>query len=141
MPLYLVKFSYTPEAWAKLVKEPEDRRETIAPLLEAAGGKLRGLWFAFGDHDGYVLAEGTDNTTVAHQPLGCGPGSAPCCQGARRRRDRPGRSAHQPAAGCPSRCASAAGSSSPALATAWSSSKATASRCGLWEDDIEKVPS
>jgi uncharacterized protein with GYD domain len=65
MPLYLVKFSYTPEAWAKLIKEPEDRRETIGPLLEAAGGKLHGLWFAFGDHDGYVLAEGTDNTTVA----------------------------------------------------------------------------
>jgi uncharacterized protein with GYD domain len=65
MPLYLVKFSYTPEAWAKLIKEPEDRRETIGPLLEAAGGRLHGLWYAFGDHDGYVLAESPDNTTVA----------------------------------------------------------------------------
>src|SRR5262245_42063268 len=51
MPLYLIKFSYTPEAWAKLIKEPEDRRETIGALLEAAGGKLHGLWYAFGDHD------------------------------------------------------------------------------------------
>jgi uncharacterized protein with GYD domain len=51
MPLYLTKFSYTPEAWAKLIKEPEDRRETLGPLLEAVGGKLHGLWFAFGDHD------------------------------------------------------------------------------------------
>jgi uncharacterized protein with GYD domain len=65
MPLYLIRFSYTPEAWAKLIKEPEDRRESVGPLLEAAGGKLHGLWYAFGDHDGYVLAEGSDNTAVA----------------------------------------------------------------------------
>ncbi len=65
MPLYLTKFSYTSEAWANLIKEPEDRREAIRPLLEAVGGKLHGVWFAFGDHDGYVLAEGPDNTSVA----------------------------------------------------------------------------
>ena len=65
MPLYLVKFSMTPEAWAKLIKEPEDRRQTVGPLLEANGGKLLGLWYAFGDHDGYVLAEAPDTTTIA----------------------------------------------------------------------------
>ena len=37
----------------------------IGQLLEAVGGKLHGLWFAFGDHDGYVLAEAPDNTTAA----------------------------------------------------------------------------
>ena len=65
MPLYLSRFSYTPEAWAKLIEKPEDRREAIGPLLEAVGGKLHGLWFAFGDHDGYVLVEGPDNTAAA----------------------------------------------------------------------------
>jgi hypothetical protein len=65
VPLYLVKFSMTPEAWAKLIKEPEDRRQTVGPLLEANGGKLLGLWYAFGDHDGYVLAEAPDTTTIA----------------------------------------------------------------------------
>jgi uncharacterized protein with GYD domain len=65
MPLYLMRFSYTPEAWAKLIKEPEDRRETIGPLLEAAGGKLHGLWFAFGGDDGYVLGEAPDSTAAA----------------------------------------------------------------------------
>jgi uncharacterized protein with GYD domain len=39
--------------------------ETIGPLLEAVGGKLHGLWYAFGDHDGYVLSEAPDNPTVA----------------------------------------------------------------------------
>ncbi|HSO54920.1 MAG TPA: GYD domain-containing protein [Actinomycetes bacterium] len=65
MPLYLAKFSMTPEAWAKLIKEPEDRRETVGRLLEANGGKLLGFWYAFGDHDGYVLAEAPDNATMA----------------------------------------------------------------------------
>jgi len=65
VPLYLAKFSMTPEAWAKLIREPEDRRETVGRLLEAAGGKLLGYWYAFGDHDGYVLAEAADNVAIA----------------------------------------------------------------------------
>jgi hypothetical protein len=27
MPLYLTRFSYTPETWARLIAKPEDRRE------------------------------------------------------------------------------------------------------------------
>jgi hypothetical protein len=27
MPLYLSRFSYTPETWAKLIGNPEDRRK------------------------------------------------------------------------------------------------------------------
>jgi uncharacterized protein with GYD domain len=65
MPLYLSKVNYTPESWAKLIKEPEDRREVVGRVLEAVGGKLHGLWFAFGDHDGYVLVEAPDNTAAA----------------------------------------------------------------------------
>src|SRR4029453_2561463 len=41
----------------------------------------------------------------------------------------------------PSRSASVAVSARPALATAWSSSKATTSPSGVWDDGIEKVPS
>jgi len=65
MPLYLIRFGYTPEEWAKTIMEPEDRRQTVGPLLEAIGGKLHGLWYAFGDHDGYALAEAPDNTAIA----------------------------------------------------------------------------
>jgi uncharacterized protein with GYD domain len=69
MPLYLSKVNYTPESWAKLIKEPEDRREAVGQLLEAVGGKLHGLWFAFGDHDGYILIEAPDNTAAATAAL------------------------------------------------------------------------
>ena len=32
MPLYMTKFSYTPETWARLIGNPEDRRKA-AQLL------------------------------------------------------------------------------------------------------------
>ena len=65
MALYLVKFSMTPESWAKLIREPEDRRETVGRLFAENGGTLHGYWYAFGDHDGYLLAEAPDVTTMA----------------------------------------------------------------------------
>ena len=55
MPLYLTRFSYTPATWAKLIKNPEDRREAAKQYIEAVGGKLHGFWYAFGEHDGYTL--------------------------------------------------------------------------------------
>jgi uncharacterized protein with GYD domain len=51
MPLYLTRFSYTPETWAKLIKNPEDRRAAAQEYIEGVGGKLHGFWYAFGDHD------------------------------------------------------------------------------------------
>jgi uncharacterized protein with GYD domain len=65
MPMYLTRFSYTPETWAKLVKNPEDRRAAATQYIEAVGGKLHGFWYAFGDHDGYNLWEAPDNASMA----------------------------------------------------------------------------
>jgi uncharacterized protein with GYD domain len=65
MPMYLIKFSYTPDTWARLLARPEDRREAVAPVFEAAGGKLHGLWYAFGEADGYALGELPDATAAA----------------------------------------------------------------------------
>ncbi|HXZ63151.1 MAG TPA: GYD domain-containing protein [Streptosporangiaceae bacterium] len=65
MPMFLSKFTYTPEAWAALLANPEDRREALGPVIEAAGGKLHGVWYAFGDADGYVLFEMPDPVSAA----------------------------------------------------------------------------
>jgi uncharacterized protein with GYD domain len=65
MPLYLTRFSYTPETWAKLIKNPEDRREAAKQYIESVGGKLHGFWYAFGEHDGYNLWEAPDNVSMA----------------------------------------------------------------------------
>ena len=65
MALYLAKFGYTPESWAALIREPEDREQTVRPVFEAAGCKLHNLWYAFGEEDGYALMEAPDNVTAA----------------------------------------------------------------------------
>jgi uncharacterized protein with GYD domain len=65
MPLYLSRFSYTPETWAKLISKPEDRRKAAQTYIESVGGKLQGFWYAFGTHDGYTLWEAPDNVSMA----------------------------------------------------------------------------
>jgi uncharacterized protein with GYD domain len=76
MPLYLSKFSYTPETWARLIENPEDRREAARSYIESVGGKLHGFWYAFGTHDGYNLWEAPDNVSMAAVALAIGAGGA-----------------------------------------------------------------
>jgi len=65
MPLYMSTFEYKPEVWAELVANPENRTETVSRILQDAGCKLKGLWYAFGNSDGFALIEAPDNATSA----------------------------------------------------------------------------
>lgn len=65
MPLYMASFGYQPEVWAGLIKSPENREETVRQILDEAGCKLRGLWYAFGAKDGFALIEAPDNAKAA----------------------------------------------------------------------------
>ena len=76
MPMYLTRFSYTPETWARLTKSPEDRRAAAKQYIESVGGKLHGFWYAFGDHDGYNLWEAPDNVSMAAVAIAIGGGGA-----------------------------------------------------------------
>ena len=76
MPLYLSRFSYTPETWARLIEHPEDRREAARTYIESVGGALHGFWYAFGAHDGYTLWEAPDNVSMAAVALAIGSGGA-----------------------------------------------------------------
>ena len=76
MTLYLTRFSYTPETWARLIKSPEDRREAARKYIESVGGKLHGFWYAFGAHDGYNLWEAPDNVSMAAVAIAIGGGGA-----------------------------------------------------------------
>ena len=76
MPLYLTRFSYTPETWARLIANPEDRREAARSYIESVGGKLHGFWYAFGPYDGYNLWEAPDNASMAAVVLAIGAGGA-----------------------------------------------------------------
>src|SRR3712207_5475874 len=72
MPLYLTRFGYTPQTWARLIENPEDRRQAAQTYIESVGGRLHGFWYAFGPHDGYTLWEAPDNVCGARllQPGG-----------------------------------------------------------------------
>jgi uncharacterized protein with GYD domain len=76
MPLYLSKFSYTPETWARLIRNPEDRRQAAQAYIESVGGKLHGFWYGFGTHDGYNLWEAPDNVSMAGVALAIAAGGA-----------------------------------------------------------------
>ena len=76
MALYLTRFSYTPETWTRLTKNPEDRREAARQYIESVGGKLHGFWYAFGEFDGYNLWEAPDSVSMAAVAIAIGGGGA-----------------------------------------------------------------
>ena len=76
MPMYLTRFSYTPEAWARMAKNPEDRRNAARSYIESVGGKLHGFWYAFGEYDGYNLWEAPDNVSMAAVAIALSSGGA-----------------------------------------------------------------
>ena len=76
MQMYLTRFSYTPETWARLAKNPEDRRNAAKAYIESVGGKLHGFWYAFGEHDGYTLWEAPDNVAMAAVSIALNGGGA-----------------------------------------------------------------
>jgi uncharacterized protein with GYD domain len=76
MPLYLTRFSYTPETWARMIANPEDRRKAATTYIESVGGKLHGFWYAFGAYDGINLWEAPDDVSMAAVALAIGSGGA-----------------------------------------------------------------
>jgi uncharacterized protein with GYD domain len=76
MPLYLSRFSYTPETWARMIDNPEDRRKAAQTYIESVGGKLHGFWYGFGTHDGHTLWEAPDNVSMAAVALAISGGGA-----------------------------------------------------------------
>ena len=76
MPVYLTRFSYTPETWARMIENPEDRRAAAQAYIESVGGKLHGFWYAFGEHDAINLWEAPDNVSMAAVALAITGGGA-----------------------------------------------------------------
>ena len=76
MPMYLTRFSYTPETWARLAEHPEDRREAAKTYIESVGGTLHGFWYALGEYDAYNLWEAPDNVSMAAVAIAISAGGA-----------------------------------------------------------------
>ena len=76
MPSFLVQASYTSEALAALVKNPQNRSEVVRKSIENLGGKLVGAWMAFGDHDVVFIVDMPDTISAAAMALSVGAGGA-----------------------------------------------------------------
>jgi uncharacterized protein with GYD domain len=74
--MYMTRFSYTPETWARLAKNPEDRRNAARSCIESVGGQLHGFWYAFGEFDGYTLWEAPDNVAMSAVAIALSSGGA-----------------------------------------------------------------
>ena len=65
MPHFLTQASYTSEAWARLVANPQDRIEVIRAPIEKLGGRIEHAYFAFGDSDVFLITEMPNNVSAA----------------------------------------------------------------------------
>ena len=52
----MTQFSHTPEAWAALATNPEDRSEAVSRMAESVGGRVLSFHFSFGDYDGVTIS-------------------------------------------------------------------------------------
>lgn len=60
MPRYVSFFSYTPEAWNRMVETPENRAVAARRLIEEIGGQMETFYWMFGDWDGFVIFDVPD---------------------------------------------------------------------------------
>ena len=76
MPFYLIQASYGVQTTASLIKNPQDRAAAIRPMIERMGGKLHGLWLAFGKYDVVAITEMPDNVGAAAISMAIGSSGA-----------------------------------------------------------------
>jgi uncharacterized protein with GYD domain len=65
MPSYMVQVSYSSEALAALIANPQDRSEVVKKVAKKLGGKVIGAWLAFGEYDLVMVMEMPDNVSAA----------------------------------------------------------------------------
>lgn len=65
MSLYVNFFTYNSATWQRMVAAPEDRTAVVAATFEAVGGRLVGLYYMLGPHDGMVIVEVPDAVAAA----------------------------------------------------------------------------
>ncbi|HYU38432.1 MAG TPA: GYD domain-containing protein [Acidimicrobiia bacterium] len=65
MPYYLIQTAYTPESWAKMIKNPQDRVELVRSAIEGLGGRIETAYISFGEYDFTTIVEFPDNVSAA----------------------------------------------------------------------------
>ena len=76
MAHYLYQVTYTQEAWAAQLKNPQNVADRVRGSVEGLGGKIVGIWYAFGESDLFVVLEMPDNISMAAFALAVAAGGA-----------------------------------------------------------------
>jgi len=76
MAQYLLQVAYTPQAWATLVKNPQDRTQVLKPMLEKLGGRFGSVFFTFGEYDIVGILEMPGNVDAAAFSIAAAAGGA-----------------------------------------------------------------
>ena len=66
MKKYLIRASYNANGTKGLIENGGSKRKSeIQKMLEGMGGKLESFYYAFGEHDAYVIIELPDDISAA----------------------------------------------------------------------------
>ena len=65
MAKYAIFFTYSSDAWARMINSPGDRTAAVRQLLDSMGGTLESAYWMFGTHDGIVVVEVPDSIRAA----------------------------------------------------------------------------
>ena len=65
MTIYITQGRYTDQAIKGMIAKPEDRKQAVSALIEAAGGKLLDYYVTFGEFDFLVISEADDDVDMA----------------------------------------------------------------------------
>ena len=76
MAHFLLQVAYTSEAWANMLKNPQDRIAIVSKYVESLGGKLEGGWLSFGDYDTVAILDMPDDASAAAFSMAVAAGGA-----------------------------------------------------------------
>ena len=76
MASYLLQVGYTPEAWAAMLQNPQDRSAAVKAPVEKLGGRVERFWLSFGDYDIVSVIEMPDNVSAAAFSMAVAAGGA-----------------------------------------------------------------
>lgn len=63
MPAYITLFNWTDQG-VRNAKNTAERAKAAREAWEAAGGRFIGIWWTFGQYDGFVVHEAPDDATA-----------------------------------------------------------------------------
>jgi uncharacterized protein with GYD domain len=65
MAKHAIFFSYSSDAWARMIKSPGDRAAAVRQLADSLGGSLESIYWMSGAHDGIVIVDFPDSIGAA----------------------------------------------------------------------------